>query len=312
MSLFSDFSSDSFESNCRENGFTHWYASDLMHFLGYETWTSFYKAINKAMTTCNTLNIPIMDNFAQIESTVDGLAGYDFKLSRFACYLVVMNADNKKPAVATAQAYFATLAGAVQNYISESEKVERINIRSEISEREESLSGVAYKAGVQNYGYFQNAGYRGMYNKNISDLKNIRSVPLNRSLLDFMGKEELAANLFRITQTELKIKQDNIQGQSNLEVAAESVGRKVRKTMIDISGVAPERFKPKSIDVIYVSLDDGSNKGVRSIDTETILSINPVNDKLSVIAIKEPDMDNPVIIYVKEPVEDLRKNVYIF
>jgi len=71
-------------------------------------------------------------------------------------------------------------------------------------------------------------------------------------------------------------------------------------------------FKPKSIDVIYVSLDDGSNKGVRSIDTETILSINPVNDKLSVIAIKEPDMDNPVIIYVKEPVEDLRKNVYIF
>lgn len=242
MTLFTDFSSDNFEDRCRENGFVHWFASELMTFLGYETWVSFEKAINKAMTTCNTLGIPIMENFCQISKEEEGKTVYDFKLSRFACYLVVMNADNKKAPVAQAQAYFATLAGAIQNYLAEAEKVERINIRSEVSEREESLSSVAFKAGVTNYPFFQNAGYRGMYNKNINALKTMRNIPANRTLLDFMGKEELAANLFRITQTELKIKQDNIKGQSRLENTAETVGKKVRKTMIDISGVAPEKF----------------------------------------------------------------------
>lgn len=246
LQLFgSDFSSDYFEENCKENGFTFWTASNLMKQLGYENWQTFQKAINKAMTTCNTLSIPIMENFVQIQ-TIDesGKTGFDFKLSRFACYLVVMNADSKKTAVAQAQAYFATLAGAVQNYLVEAEKVERLNIRNEVSERESSLSGVAHKAGVTNYAFFQNAGYRGMYNKNISQLKTSRNIPNGRTLLDFMGKEELAANLFRITQTELKIKQENISGQGRLEVAAENVGKKVRKTMIEISGVAPENFKP--------------------------------------------------------------------
>jgi DNA-damage-inducible protein D len=239
-----DFSSDYFEDNCKENGFTFWTASNLMMQLGYENWQTFQKAINKAMTTCNTLSIPIMENFVQIQ-TIDegGKTGFDFKLSRFACYLVVMNADSKKPAVAQAQAYFAKLAGAVQNYLEEAEKVERLNIRNEVSERESSLSGVAHKAGVTNYAFFQNAGYRGMYNKNISQLKISRKIPNGRTLLDFMGKEELAANLFRITQTELKIKQENISGQGRLEVAAENVGKKVRATMIEISGVAPENFK---------------------------------------------------------------------
>jgi DNA-damage-inducible protein D len=245
LQLFgSDFSSENFEENCKENGFTFWTASNLMIQLGYENWQTFQKAINKAMTTCNTLSIPIMENFVQIQ-TIDesGKTGYDFKLSRFACYLIVMNADSKKTAVAQAQAYFATLAGAVQNYLEEADKVERLNIRNEVSERESSLSGVAHKAGVTNYAFFQNAGYRGMYNKNISQLKTSRNIPNRRTLLDFMGKEELAANLFRITQTELKIKQENISGQGKLEVAAENVGKKVRKTMIEISGVAPENFK---------------------------------------------------------------------
>lgn len=266
LSLFNDFSSDSFEQKSRENGFTHWYASDLMNQLGYKTWASFSKAINKAMTTCNTLGIPIMENFTQVTAVIDGVQGHDFKLSRFACYLVVMNADNKILPVAQAQAYFATLAGAVQNYITECEKVERINIRSEVSEREETLSSVAFKAGVTNYGFFQNAGYRGMYNKNINALKTVRNVPCNRSLLDFMGKEELAANLFRITQTELKIKNDNITGQSRLETAAHNVGSKVRKTMIEISGVAPENFKAvEDIKKVKSNLKSTS-KQIKSID----------------------------------------------
>jgi DNA-damage-inducible protein D len=268
LKLFgSDFSSENFENNCKENGFTYWSAFDLMTQLGYENWASFQKAINKAMTTCNTLGIPIMENFVQIQILPqDGKPNFDFKLSRFACYLVVMNADTKKTPVAQAQAYFATLAGAVQNYLDESGKVERLNVRNEVSERESSLSGVAHKAGVTNYAFFQNAGYRGMYNKNISQLKVKRNVPNGRTLLDFMGKEELAANLFRITQTELKIKQENISGQGRLENAAENVGRKVRNTMIDISGVAPENFIPVD-DIKQVKKElKTTSKQIRLID----------------------------------------------
>jgi DNA-damage-inducible protein D len=265
IDIFDRFSDD-FENNSRENGFTYWLASDLMHFLEYESWTSFNKAINKAMTTCNVLNVPIMENFEQISTLIDGKNVQDFKLSRVACYLVVMNGDNKKYAVAQAQGYFASLAGAVHNYMVEVENVERINIRSEISDREASLSGVAHKAGVQNYPFFQNAGYRGMYNQNITRLKSMRNVPAGKSLLDFMGKDELAANLFRITQTELKIKQDNVHGQSQLENAAETVGRKVRQTMLDISGVAPENLtKAEDINNVKKELKNKSKK-IKLID----------------------------------------------
>ncbi len=240
--FYRSFSGDNFEEYSHENGFTWWYASDLMNMLGYETMSTFQRAINKAMTTCNTLNIPIIDNFVQELIVDSNKKRHDFKLSRFACYLTVMNADGKKPAVAMAQAYFATLAGAVSNYIEEASMVERLVVRDEVSEREASLSGVAHQAGVGNYAFFQNAGYRGMYNKNISQLKAARNIPTNKSMLDFMGKDELAANLFRITQTELKIKSENIKGQPALENAAETVGRKVRKSMHEISGILPENL----------------------------------------------------------------------
>jgi DNA-damage-inducible protein D len=265
LELFmNEFSGDNFERFSHENSFTFWYASDLMKLLGYENMTSFQRAINKAMTTCNTLNIPIMDNFLQVQA--EGRQGIDFKLSRFACYLTVMNADGKKPSVAMAQAYFATLAGAVHNYLEEANRVERLVIREEVSERESSLSGVAHRAGVENYGYFQNAGYRGMYNKNIRELKRIRSIPDNKSLLDYMGKEELAANLFRITQTELKIKQENIFGQKALENTAETVGKKVRSTMKEISGMAPEQLPPQEEIKAVKSHLKARSKEIKALD----------------------------------------------
>lgn len=267
LSLFGpDFSGDHFENHSKENGFTFWNASELMNLLGYESWTSFSKAINRAMTTCNTLQIPIMENFIQKEVLVNGKMAYDYKLSRFACYLVVMNADNKKTAVAQAQAYFATLAGSVQSYLEEANNVERLVVRDEVSEREGSLSGVVKQAGIENYAFFQNAGYRGMYNKNISQLKEIRNIPNGRSILDFMGKDELAANLFRITQTELKIKQENIRGQTSLENAAETVGKKVRNTMLEISGIAPEKLtSAEDIKKVKKELKDKS-KQIKLID----------------------------------------------
>lgn len=255
MQIFiENFSGENFENFSHENGFTFWYATDLMKMLDYENFHSFSKAVNKAMTTCNTLNINIIDNFLQERRIVDGKEISDFKLSRFACYLTVMNADNRKQGVAIAQAYFASLAGAVQNYIEEANKIERLVIREELSEREEVLSGVVHQSGVENYAFFRNAGYRGMYNMNINKLRQLRGIPNDKTPLNFMGKEELAANLFRITQTELKIRQENITGQQPLENAAEKVGRKVRQTMKEISGVLPENL-PKHQDIQQVKKD---------------------------------------------------------
>jgi DNA-damage-inducible protein D len=262
--LNEEFSGDIFEEQSNENGFTYWLSGRLMDLLGYRSRPSFEKAVNKAMTTCNTLNIPIFENFIEVISEVNGKIVRDFKLSRFACYLVVMNADNKNKKVAQAQAYFAMLAGAVTHYIEEANKIDRLVIREDVSERESSLSGVVKRAGIENYAYFQSAGYRGMYNMNISMLRNI---PDRKSPLDFMGKDELAANLFRITQTELKIKNDNIRGQSKLEITAENVGKEVRNTMIKISGVAPEHFqKEKDLNEVKKELKSKS-RTIKQIDS---------------------------------------------
>ena len=269
LSLFDvGFTGDVFEEQSKDNGYTYWFASRLMSLLGYESMPSFSKAINRAMITCNTINIPIVENFEQIYTIIDGKTITDSKLSRFACYLIAMNADNRKPEVAQAQAYFAALAGAVTHYLEEANKVERLNVRDEISERERSLSGVAKKAGIEHYAYFQAAGYRGMYNMSISKLREIRNIPLNKTPLDFMGKDELAANLFRITQTELKIKNENIRGQTRLEATAENVGKEVRDTMIRISNVAPENL-PKSSDISEVKKElKAKSKKIKQIDNK--------------------------------------------
>jgi len=225
-----------------QNGFTYWFARDLMESLGYGSYSSFSKSINKAIQACASLNIDIMDNFVQEKRVVDGHEVKDYRLSRFACYLVSMNGDPKKKGVAQAQAYFAAIAETFRRYVEEAEDVERVLVRDEITDHEKTLSATAKAAGVQGQGFalFQNAGYRGMYNMNLKTLKARKGIDQKRSPLDFMGKEELAANLFRITQTEAKLRNDAIKGQKSAERTAENVGKKVRQTMIDISGVTPE------------------------------------------------------------------------
>lgn len=257
---------ENFETYACEENFTYWSALKLMELLGYTSWSSFNGVISKAMITCNTLNIPLLNNFEQVFVEVDGKSKPDFKLSRFACYLITMNGNAKFPNVAQAQVYFATIAGVIQDTHIEAEKVERLQIRTEISEREATLSSVANRAGVDNYAFFQNAGYRGMYNKNMGELKKLRRIDTSRSLLDFMGKDELAANLFRITQTELKIKNEKVTGQVRLEKTAESVGKEVRNTMIKISNTAPERL-PKHEDIKSVKKGlKETNKKLKTLD----------------------------------------------
>jgi DNA-damage-inducible protein D len=229
----------SFEGLGQTNGGKFWYARDFMIMLGYESYQSFQKPINKAIATCTALNIPVVENFEQVRREVDGEAVQDIKLTRFACYLVAINGDVKKPEVAAAQAYFVTMAEAFRQFIQGTDEVERVQIREEVTERERSLSAVAFTAGVEHYAFFQNAGYRGMYSMDLIQLRQVKGAMQGRSVLDFMGRQELAANLFRITQTEAKIEKESIRGQGGLEKAAHDVGKTVRKTMIELSGTAP-------------------------------------------------------------------------
>ena len=229
-----------FEAFAHDNGHWYWWQSDLMQMLGYQTDHSFNKAVERAIAACTSLNIPVVENFTQAKRIVDGVERGDKKLSRFACYLISMNGDPHKPGVAAAQTYFATLAEVARQVLLHADSVERVLIRDELTDREKSLSSAAHQAGVEVYPYFQNAGYRGLYNMNLGQLKALKGVDTDRLLLDFMGKEELAANLFRITQTEAKIKKENVRGQRPLEAAAHSVGRQVRQAIRNIGGTMPE------------------------------------------------------------------------
>lgn len=258
-----------FDDYSYKNGGVYWYASDIIKLLGYESMTSFRNVINRAIAACASLNIDVQENFKQEDRVIEDKKVHDYKLSRFACYLVSMNGDPKKQEVAKAQFYFAAIAETFRNYIEAVENVERVLIRDEITDREKSLSGTAHERGVINYQLFQNAGYRGMYNMNLNKLKTLKGLTgsnLKRSLLDFMGKEELAANLFRVTQTESKIKNENVRGQVNLEKTAEVVGKKVRNTMIEISNTRPEAL-PLHEDIKNVEKQlKVTNKKLKQID----------------------------------------------
>lgn len=226
---------ENFNDYAEINGQSYWPSSKLMAFLDYENVAVFEKVINKAVSACASLNIPFSENFKPI----DGRPG-EYRLSRFACYLIAMNGDPRKPQVAAAQAWFATVAESMRQYLVSAEDHERHLIRVELTDAEKSLSRTAKAALVTEYQLFQNAGYRGMYNMNLGVLKKKKGVPEGRTILDFMRKDELAANLFRITQTEARLQSENVKGQKAAEATAHTVGKTVRDTMIKLSNTKPE------------------------------------------------------------------------
>ncbi|MDR3279298.1 MAG: hypothetical protein LBT23_02195 [Synergistaceae bacterium] len=236
-----DESPQNFESYANDNGFHYWSCKEFLTLLGYEVTGSVQrmKPVQRAITACNTLGIPIQENF--------DFGADDIKITRFACYLIAMNSDTKKPIVAKAQTYFAHIAVQFSLYAQETEVIDRVLTREEITQQERSLSGVAKAAGVEYYAYFQNAGYRGMYNMNTSQLRELKGVPDKRSPLDFMGATESAANLLRIRLTEEKIKKDRVSGQYTLENTAQNVGGEVRDLLIRTIGQAPEDLPPARI-----------------------------------------------------------------
>jgi len=249
----------SFEDLGKPNGATHWSEEILRNALGYESESSFTKAVMRAKQACLALSIPCEDHFTRQH---DG----SHLITRFGCYLVAMNADSKKTEVASAQAWFATLAETFQSHLQHADGIDRLLIREEVTDGQKTLASTAKRHGAENYAFFQNKGYMGMYNMSLDRLTRFKGVPKGEKLIDRMSKTELAAHLFRITQTAAKIDNDNIVGQTRLEQAALDVGKKVRNAVIDISGVRPENL-PISENINSVKKKiKGTSKKLKSID----------------------------------------------
>jgi DNA-damage-inducible protein D len=237
---------ESFETLAEENGKRTWSARRLMVALGYDNWPTFKKVIEKAMSSCALLGVQLFDHFSP--SKYHGENGRDledYALSRFACGMAALNGDSKNKNVAAAQAYFVSLAELFAGYgIEHAESMDRLAIREEISEREITLSQTAARSGVESYSGFSMAGYVGMYEMEYQAIRRLRNVSdkPRRSMLDFMGKDELAGNLFRLALTEGRIKKEGASGQVSLERVAKEVGTRVRKTMHDETGLYPEQL----------------------------------------------------------------------
>ena len=250
----------SFEDFKNENGITYWWASDLMNMLGYKEMKSFQKVLDRATKAFVSLNIPHYENIMAFHREKDGQNVQDFKLSRFACYIVVMNGDPKKVEVAEAQVYFAQQTRKFELHIQNNDQIDRLLIREELTEGNKSLASIVKQAGIQDFAKFQNAGYVGMYNMPSWKLEKNRGVKKGK-LMDYMGRTELAANLFRVTQTEERIKSKGINGQANLEQTHFQVGKEVREIIQKNVGKNPENLQQeKQLSDVKKELKDGHKK----------------------------------------------------
>lgn len=252
----------SFEDFKNENGITFWWASDLMVMLGYKDMKSFQKVLDRATKAFVSLNIPHYENIIAEHRTIALEQIQDFKLSRFAYYIAVMNGDPKKIEVAEAQAYFAQQTRKFEIFLEGQNEIERLLIREELTEGNKSLASVGRQAGGVGFDYakFQNAGYVGMYNMKSWQLEKKRGVKKGK-LMEYMGRTELAANLFRVTQTEERIKNTTLTGQANLEQAHYQVGREVREIVLKNVGKAPENLiQEKQLSDVKKEIKQGHKK----------------------------------------------------
>ena len=233
-----------------ENGNEYWYARELQKALEYNKWENFEKVIEKAKLSCLNSNYGLQDHFPDVRKMVDIGSNtlrniVDYKLSRYACYLIAQNGDSRKKVIGLAQTYFAIqtrkqeLLEEEYNSLTEDEK--RFYQRDLTKKGNSSLNQTAKTAGVKNFDLFHNAGYKGLYNgETANDIAKRKGLRYREDILDNMGSEELAANLFRITQTESKLKKDNVSGEGNAIDTHYEVGKEVRNTIERLGGTMPE------------------------------------------------------------------------
>ncbi len=236
----------------REDGTEYWNARELSVVLQYKKWENFAKVIDRAKLACNNSGFEIQDHFPEVRKMVEIGSNtlrelLDYELSRYACYLIVQNGDPRKEVIALGQTYFAiqTRRQEVADYFNQlDEDNKRLVIRGDIKQWNQMLLDVAHNSGVitnQEYAEFQNAGYMGLYGGlTVDDIHKKKNLGVTEKILDFMESEELAANLFRITQTEAKLKRENVKTKEKANQTHYTVGTTVRKAIKDIGGTMPE------------------------------------------------------------------------
>ena len=233
-----------------ENGNEYWYARELQKALEYNKWENFEKVIEKAKLSCLNSNYGLQDHFPDVRKMVDIGSNtlrniVDYKLSRYACYLIAQNGDSRKKVIGLAQTYFAIqtrkqeLLEEEYNSLTEDEK--RFYQRDLTKKGNSSLNQTAKKAGVKNFDKFHNAGYKGLYNgETANDIAKRKGLRYREDILDNMGSDELIANLFRISQTNQRLNKDNIQGEKEACLTHNKIGKIVRKAIKDAGGTMPE------------------------------------------------------------------------
>ena len=242
-----------------ENGNEFWYARELQKALEYTEYGKFLPVIEKAIEACRKTGFDEGNHFAHVSEMVRIGSGAErkmdsYKLSRYACYLIVMNGDPRKEVIALGQTYFAvkTRQKEISDTMSQlSEDEKRLAIRDEVTIRNKFLASSAKAAGVEtpvDYAVFQNRGYQGLYNGlGMKDIHKRKGLKKNEQILDHMGATELAANLFRITQTDDKLRRENIKGKELANETHFAVGKKVRQTIAELGGTMPENLPTPKI-----------------------------------------------------------------
>lgn len=242
-----------FESikHINEYGEEFWYARELQIALDYKRWDKFQNVISKAMDACKNSENNVDDHFSHVGKIVEAGATYkdvgDIELSRYACYLIVQNGDSRKKVIALGQTYFAVKTRQqelIENFDDLTEDKKRLAIRNEMKIHNKSLAEAANLADISNpkdYAIFQNKGYQGLYGglgrKEIHSKKGLKK---SQDILDYMGSTELAANLFRATQTDEKLRKEHIVGKNAANQTHYEVGKKVRQTIKELGGTMPE------------------------------------------------------------------------
>ncbi len=235
----------------REDGTEYWCARDLAVTLDYTKWENFHKVIKRAMIACTNSGHDAKSDFPEVRKIVSAGATskpmLDYELTRYACYLVVQNGDPRKEVIALGQTYFA-----IQTYRQEvadqfnqlDEDSRRLVVRGDIKQWNQLLAETARNAGVitsEEFAIFQNAGYMGLYGgMTVDDIHRKKGLAVGQKILDYMGSTELIANLFRISQTEEKLRKDNVEDAGVATAVHHAVGKEVREAIGKIGGTMPE------------------------------------------------------------------------
>ncbi len=236
-----------------ENGNEFWYARELQMTLGYKRWDKFCNVIEEATIACKQSDYAVLDHFSQVGKMVQIGSGakrsqIDYKLSRYACYLIAQNGDSRKKVIALAQTYFAIQTRRQELYEKEysslSEDEKRLYQRNLTRKGNYSLNIAAKNAGVKNFDRFHNSGYKGLYNgETANDIAKRKGLRYREDILDNMCSEELGANLFRITQTEASLREDNILGESNANETHYNIGKNIREAIKKNNRTMPEDLR---------------------------------------------------------------------